>query len=119
MMHGQGKWTLRWTEHWLSSWAPRVVSPVAWTPQGVDGGFNTLISDLGDGRGHIPTKSAQETKWGAAVSVLQLYEPQQARQRDREQRREDLGIFYQCIQISDEGGRKENREQGQIQIHIH
>lgn len=55
MRYGQGKRTLRWTEHWLSFWAPRVVPPVVRTPQRADGGLNTFISDLGDGRGHIPS----------------------------------------------------------------
>lgn len=102
MRYGQGKWTLRWTEHWLSFWAPRVVPPVVCTPQRADGGLNTFISDLGDGRGHIPSKSAQETGWGGAASC-NSDESQQAGQKDREQRRVDLGRFKQYIQISDEG----------------
>lgn len=106
MRYGQDKWTLRWTEHWLSCWAPRVVSPVVRTPQGFDGGLNTFISDLDDGWRHIPSKSAQETKWRAAVSCNSA-EPQQAKLMDKEQRREDSEIF---IHVSDEGGRKENSQ---------
>lgn len=107
MRYGQDKWTLRWTEHWLSCWAPRVVSPVVRTPQGFDGGLNTFISDVGDGWRHIPSKSAQETKMESS-SVLQLCWTSTGQTNG--QRAEKRGLREIFIHVSDEGGRKENSQ---------